>query len=220
MLLFVRAVLAMAAGLLMGADAPTVCSNKTWTGQGRFYTFWHDSGSACMTIHAPGNYSVDWQLGERGNLVVGEGWQKGAADRVVHYRVRSFEPGSNGYLSLYGWSRSPLVEYYIVENWGGFVPPGANASFVGSVYSDGGTYRVYRTQRIDQPSIAGTATFYQYWSVRTTRRLIGATSTITFGNHVAEWRKLGLRLGKLDYQIVATEGFGSSGRSQITVDRR
>lgn len=156
--------------------------------------------------------------GERGNLVAGEGWAKGSPDRVVRYTARVFEPGANGYLTLYGWSRNPLVEYYVVENWGAFLPPGANATLLGTVASDGGTYRVYRTRRIDQPSIDGTATFYQYWSVRTSRRVIGAGNAITFRNHVARWRRLGLHLGTLDYQVLATEGFGSKGRSDIEVN--
>ena len=40
---------------------------------------------------------------------------------------------------------------------------------------------------------------------------------ITFANHVAAWRSHGLELGRMDYQVMATEGFGSSGRSDVTV---
>jgi endo-1,4-beta-xylanase len=100
----------------------------------------------------------------------------------------------------------------------GNLPPGANATLLGTVISDGGTYRVYRTRRIEQPSIEGTATFHQYWSVRTSKRVIGTGNAITFRNHVAGWRRLGLHLGTLDYQVLATEGFGSKGRSDIDVN--
>ena len=220
MLLLVRSALAVIAGLSLGADATKVCGNATGSDHGHFYTFWHDTGAGCMTLDRGGRYGVEWQLGKAGNLVAGKGWVKGRLDRVVRYRANAFVPGTNGYLALYGWSTDPLVEYYVVENWGDFTPPGGDAVSLGTVTSDGGTYRLYRTQRIDQPSIAGTATFSQYWSVRSAKRPVGSTATITFGNHVAGWHKLGLKLGVPDYQVMATEGFGSSGRSDIRLLER
>jgi endo-1,4-beta-xylanase len=215
-----RAVLAVVGGLAVGADTRTVCSNTTGTHHGNFYTFWHDTGAGCMKLRGAGGYSVAWQLGERGNLVAGMGWAKGSPGRIVRYKARVFEPGTNGYLALYGWSTNPLVEYYVVDNWGDFTPPGPKATLLGTVASDGGTYRVYRTQRVDQPSIAGRATFYQYWSVRTSKHPLGANSMITFGNHVSGWRKFGLQLGALGYQVLATEGFASNGRSDISMADR
>jgi endo-1,4-beta-xylanase len=108
----------------------------------------------------------------------------------------------------------------VVDNWGsGFTPPGPEARPLGTVTSDGGTYTIYRTLRVRQPSIRGTRTFSQYWSVRTARRPIGGPATITFRNHVEAWRRLGMRLGRMNYQVLATEGFGSSGRSDVTVWR-
>ncbi|MCD2325269.1 glycoside hydrolase family 11 protein [Sphingomonas sp. IC-56] len=216
MSVFVKAALVAIATLAVVADTRTVCSNATGMHQGRFFTFWHDTGSGCMTLGQSGAYTVKWDLGERGNLVAGTGWKTGSLDRVVRYTARAFEPGRNGYLTLYGWSTDPLIEYYVVDSWGTqFTPPGPEAVPLGEVTSDGGTYRIYRTQRVNQPSIAGTATFYQYWSVRTAKRPLGTPQTITFANHVAAWRKHGLKLGTMNYQVLATEGFGSTGRSDI-----
>ena len=80
-------------------------------------------------------------------LVVGKGWATGSASRRVGYRAGAFEPGSNGYLTLYGWTTDPLIEYYVVDSWGAdFTPPGEDAAVLGTVESDGGTYRIYRTR--------------------------------------------------------------------------
>ena len=197
---------------------PGGCARGTGRHEGFFYTSWRDSGTGCMTLGKAGGYALTWDVRPRGNIVVGKGWKTGSATRRVSYRATAFGPGSNGYLTLYGWSTDPLIEYYVVDSWGAeFTPPGPDAAVLGTVESDGGTYRIYRTQRVDKPSIRGTQTFYQYWSVRTERRQLGADQTITFANHVAAWREHGLELGTMDYQVMATEGFGSAGRSDVTV---
>ncbi|RYY29418.1 MAG: 1,4-beta-xylanase [Sphingomonadales bacterium] len=199
------------------ARAQTVCSNQTGTNNGYFYSFWRDSGSGCITFGSAGNYSTSYSLGSSGNLVAGKGWATGSKTRIVGYNAGVFNPGSNSYLTLYGWSTNPLVEYYVVENWGNFTPPGSGGTFMGTVSSNGGTYNIYRTQRVNQPSIISNATFYQYWSVRTAKRSLGTNNVITFANHVNAWQSKGMSLGTMNYQIMATEGFGSSGSSNLTV---
>ena len=210
------------AATLPGAAPPApvqeVCSNRTGTHGGFFFTFWKSSGDACMTLEPKGRYTARYRLGKGENLVAGVGWRNGSPRRTIGYRAAAFAAGSNSYLALYGWSTNPLVEYYVVDNWGsGFTPPGPRATPLGTVTADGGTYTIYKTLRVQQPSIRGTQTFAQYWSVRTAQRPLGGNATITFAKHVEAWRKLGMRLGRMDYQVLATEGFGSTGSSDVTV---
>ena len=185
--------------------------NQTGTHDGFYYSFWDDDqGSVNWTLGSAGNYSVSWNTS--GNCVGGKGWQTGSSSRIIGYNAGYFNPGSNGYLCLYGWTRNPLIEYYVVEAHGGYTPGGSSQ---GTVTTDGKTYQLGRTQRVQQPSIDGTQTFYQYWSVR--NGSTGSDETITFANHVSAWASKGWNLGTHYYQILATEGYNSSGGSDVTV---
>ncbi|WP_246159271.1 glycoside hydrolase family 11 protein [Catellatospora sichuanensis] len=197
------------AGVAHAEANRTITSNSTGFHNGFFYSYWKDNGNVTMTLGAAGQYSVQWS--GINNTVVGKGWNPGSS-HTVNYSG-TFNPGGNGYLALYGWTTNPLIEYYVVEDFGSY-NPSSGATRLGSVTTDGSTYDIYRTQRVNQPSIIGTATFYQYWSVRQQHRTSG---TITTANHFNAWAGLGLNLGTHNYQILATEGYQSSGSSNITV---
>ncbi|GIK05813.1 hypothetical protein Aspvir_009926 [Aspergillus viridinutans] len=130
-----------------------ITASQTGTNNGYYYSFWTDGGG-----------EVTYTNGNGGQTVTYSG---------------TWTPSGNSYLSVYGWTTSPLVEYYILESYGSY-NPSTGATLLGTVESDGGTYNIYKTTRENAPSIQDTATFNQYWSVQTSNQVGG---TMTTKNH-------------------------------------
>jgi hypothetical protein len=212
--------LGMGAALCIGSASAqtTLTSNSTGNQGGHYYTFWKDSGDASMTLYDGGRYSSQWN-GSTNNWVGGKGWNPGGRKTVNYEGYYGVDSTQNSYLALYGWTTDPLIEYYVIESYGSYNPSNCDGGQdMGSFQTDGATYNVRRCQRVNQPSIQGTATFYQYFSVRQNKKGFGQISgTITTGNHFDYWASQGLQLGNHDYMVVATEGYNSSGSSDISV---
>ncbi|KAL9950045.1 hypothetical protein D7B24_004368 [Verticillium nonalfalfae] len=185
--------------------------SSTGISGGFYYSFWTDTpNSVTYTNGDAGKFSVSWK-NNNGNHVGGKGWRTGSA-RTIKYSG-SYKPNGNSYLAIYGWTRSPLIEYYIVESFGTY-NPSTGATKKGQFTVDGSVYDLYTSTRTNAPSIEGTRTFTQFWSVRRTKRTSGSVNT---GAHFAAWKNAGMNLGSHDYQILAVEGYKSSGSATMTV---
>ena len=135
---------------------------------------------------------------------------------VLEYEASTYNHnGTNSYLTVYGWTRRPLVEFYIVESFGVYRPPGIAPSDPrrkGTITVDGATYDIYHTSRTG-PNIDGNGPFQQYYSVRRNagRRTSG---TVSVSKHFDEWKKLGMELGSLYEIALCVEAYaGSSERA-------
>lgn len=194
--------------------AQTIYNNETGTQDGYNYELWKDNGTTSMTLNAGGTFSCQWSninnaLFRKGMKFDSSKTHEQLGTITVDYGC-NYQPSGNSYLCVYGWTKSPLVEYYIVESWGTWRPPGATSK--GTINVDGGTYEVYETTRENQPSIEGNTTFKQYWSVRTSKRTSG---TISVSEHFKAWEKMGMKMGKMYEVALTVEGYQSSGSADV-----
>jgi endo-1,4-beta-xylanase len=198
-----------------GLQAQTVTSNKTGTNNGYWYQYWKSgTGSATMTLGSGGNYNLTWTTGA-GNVVCGKGWNPGSA-RNVGYNAGVWSPSGWARLGVYGWTTSPLIEFYVTDRWGGSGNSVSGGTLVGTVTSDGGTYNIHKHQQVNQPSIQGTATFWQYISTRQSQAGSG-NRTINTANHISAWKSKIGSMGTFNYMILAAEAYNSSGSCNVTV---
>ena len=193
----------------------TLYNCSTGVEDGFNYELWKDNGNTTMTLNGGGAFSCSW------NNINNALFRKGKKfdctktyQQIGNIKIDfdcDYRPQGNSYLCVYGWSKNPLVEYYIVESWGTWRPPGAQSK--GTITVDGAIYDVYETDRINQPSIEGNTTFKQYWSVRRTKRTSG---TISVTEHFKAWERMGMRLGNLYEVALNVEGYQSSGTANVT----
>ncbi len=194
--------------------ADTIYDNKTGTQDGFDFELWKDTGNTSMTLNQGGTFSCQWSninncLFRKGKKFDWTQTYSQIGNISIDYGC-DFQPNGNSYLCVYGWSVDPLVEYYIVDSWGTWRPPGAYSK--GQITVDGGTYDVYQTERVNQPSIQGNTTFQQYWSVRTSKRTSG---TISVTEHFKAWERMGMKMGKLTEAALNVEGYQSSGKANV-----
>jgi hypothetical protein len=201
----------------------TITSNRTGTYDGYDYEYWMDGGSGTMTLTGGGSFTCTYNASSNLNVLMRTG--KKFDSTKNHSQIGNismeyecdYSPGSGAaYLCVYGWSKAnasqniPLVEYYIVEAWGEWRPPGATSK--GTVSIDGGTYDIYETIRENMPSIEGNTTFKQYWSVRTSKKTQG---TISVSKHFEAWEAQGMKMGNLYEVALCIEGYNSTGTANV-----
>ena len=176
---------------------------------GWFWSLYREGGSASITHGSGGNFAISYS--NVNDVVGGKGWNPGSA-RTVGYNVGALS-GSYNFVGVYGWTTNPLIEYYVAEM--GNVTGG---TYINSISSDGHNYTVYKQQRVNAPSIIGTATFWQYkdtWGGSST----GSNRSVNMANHINNWRSRGGQgFGSYNYQILALEAWGNkSGYINATV---
>ena len=183
------------------------------------YEIWYQGGNNSMTFYDNGTYKASWNGSNDFLARVGFKYDEkhtyeelGPIDAYYKWSKQGSAGGYN-YIGIYGWTVDPLVEYYIVDDW--FNKPGANllGQRKGEFTVDGDTYEIWQNTRVQQPSIKGTQTFPQYFSVRKSSRSCGH---IDITAHMKKWEELGMKMGKMYEAKVLVEAGGGSGSFDVT----
>jgi len=201
-----------------------------------FEMYANDYSKVKMTWYGPdqgggGAFKAEWSAYFLARL--GYYWGNGGPytnykNIYADYNFKRSGTSPGGFIGVYGWSRNPsaskdvekLIEYYIVDDWfystqldGSQIGQGAsNVVERGSFSVDGAAYKMYTAQRTNEPSIDGTKTFTQIFSVRQGKRTCG---TISVTEHFKAWSKF-ITLGNMYEAKFKVETFGGTGSLDLT----
>lgn len=134
-------------------------------------------------------------------------------DGDIHAEYSYTKTGSSydySLIGVYGWSKDPLVEFYICDDSYNRMTDPWNTTKVGSAVIDGATYNFYKGTMVNMPSVMGNnKTFTQIFSVRQ-----GGTRQcghINVSEHFRAWEKLNIKTGPLYDCKIAIETGGNKG---------
>jgi endo-1,4-beta-xylanase len=195
---------------------------RTGTINGRFYTIDAEENLGPVSVTSPsgGNtFRMTWS-GVR-QMVGGVGWSS-TQRRTVNYNISSVSGPGVKFVGIYGWTRSPLTEYYVCEQGGGAVFSG---QFAGNNYNvDNRTYTMRKNYRDRKPSIESlTSSFWQVEG-RWGGAVNGRNYSVNVGAHLDNFRgamgsTFGLQLtGTNQYMVFGCEAYdyGNGGANRIS----
>ena len=183
-------------------------SDKGETGDiGQYhYEQWNKSGSATTDFYDDGSFSCTFSNTDdflcREGLFYGQNSGKdplSVGNLVADYSMKTFTNDksiSYAYAGIYGWMQNPLIEWYIVDNWGPASRPNWLGTSKGKITVDGAEYEIF-TASANRATIEGNKAFDQIYSLRSEARTCG---TISITEHFKAWKEKGITLGSSLYE--------------------
>jgi endo-1,4-beta-xylanase len=209
---------------------PTCTNMRGLLNSGYSYELWAaGQGSGCMTVHdVDANYSATWTNASDFLVRAGLAFDQTQTPAQIGTISADFAENftevpvqgatSKIYVALYGWTVDPLAEYYVIDDYGDFIPGPVNSDGsprmnYGTITVDGGTYDIWAMPVMDRPAITGdNMDFTQIFSVRQVRRKCGH---ISLSEHFTKWDDLGLPQGKLEEAMFLMEAQNNSGTIEM-----
>jgi len=197
-------------------------SNASGTAAGMAWTIWSNGSGGSITYYDKPAFRAQWN--NSGDFLARIGLQWNATKTydqfgVITAQFASMKTGSAGgysYVGIYGWSVSPCVEFYIVDDSYNRMPvnPGSTTN-KGTANIDGGTYTMYtrNTTGTGGSKCSGVTSWLQFYSVRQTARTCGQISVTA---HFDAWAAAGMALGRMDQVQILIEAGGGVGSIDFT----
>lgn len=197
-------------------------------GQGNLgWEIWSNTGQGELTSYSVPAFTASWNNagGYLGRLGYEWGSFGGSPKPYEQHGTisaqfvakKSGTAGGYSYIGMYGWSTSPCVEWYVVDDSFNNMPinPGMTTN-EGEVEIDGGTYIMYTrpTTGSGGTRCSNTTNWIQYYSVRKTARQCGV---ISLTKHFEAWKGLGMNLGNLLEAKILVEVGGGVGKVDLPV---
>jgi hypothetical protein len=196
-------------------------NNQSGKAGGLDWTIWSDNAGtigSITTFDAPA-FSSSWA--ESGDFLARLGVQwKGdkTYDQLGNISAQfSFKKTGTGgqysYIGIYGWSDTPCVEWYIIDDAFKTLPfdpdPGKTTA-KGSAEIDGSNYNFYtrNTTGTGGSKCGSVTSWIQFYSIRQKARTCGE---ISISKHFDAWAKQGMTLGKMDQAQILIEVGGGTG---------
>jgi endo-1,4-beta-xylanase len=172
----------------------------------------YTEGSGSYSLTFPDSRSIKCTWKNFGDIGFGKGW-KPSSVKTVQYQFTE-KSGTMNFIGIYGWTRNPLLEYYIAT-----VGTSSGGTNLGTMSSYGFTYNCRKLQRVNAPSIEGTKTFYQAKNMRQSQGGTGGTKTCVMSDHVNFWKSKGISWGSSVYDVmVECESWaGGSGSCRLKI---
>ena len=210
-------------GTLPTGGTPHTSSNAQGMAAGLSWSIWTNSGPGTITTFSTPAFSASW--GGSGDFLARIGLEWGNSGKTydkfgtISAQFAETKTGTGGgysYIGIYGWSTSPCVEYYIVDDSYNKMPvnPG-NTTNKGTATIDGGTYNIYlrNTSGTGGSRCSGVSNWAQYYSIRQTARQCGQ---ISITEHFNAWAAAGLALGNMLEAKILVETGGGTGSIEMT----
>ncbi|WP_051336247.1 glycoside hydrolase family 11 protein [Aquimarina latercula] len=175
--------------------------------QGYFWTIYKEGGWGRLRFPYANQYGGNFEIEYKNNqdIVGGKGWSTGNGRRI-NYNIGLLQ-GSYNFVGVYGWTQTPLIEYYVVEK-GSITGQNQNKNYT----VNGKNYKFKKQLRSNAPSILGTKTFYQYISEHGNAPT-GSNQQVHMQAHINHWNAHGGHkpqwgnLRNFDYQVFGIESY-------------
>lgn len=184
---------------------------------GYHYEVWSNKDGGSITYYDDGSFTAEWDnlddfLAGAGLLYDSDKTYKEFEPFSADFEFTKSGAAGYSFIGVHGWTKNPLVEYYVVEDQFTRSDWPKLGKKQGEFTVDGDIYDVYTMYYV--PSVYDTQA---YWVVYSVRRNFRQSGHVDISAHFEKWKELGVALGGIyDVKLAAMTGGAGAGSVAYT----